>query len=78
MESTDSIDLTTRVDDTGAGGISYVGHAHPGSTEASAAWRIKRITSTTVGPQTITKTEYADGNQYFDNIWNNRAALSYS
>jgi hypothetical protein len=52
----------------------YRGEATPGSLESAAVWRIQRIDI--VGTDfTIL---YADGNNNFDNIWNNRATLSYS
>lgn len=53
----------------------YVGEAEPGSADSAAAWRIKRIETTgTAG----THIEWADGDSSFDNIWDNREALSYS
>lgn len=55
-------------------GVSYVGEALPGALTSGASWRIKRITET--GPDLVI--EFADGNSSFDNIWDNRLALSYS
>ena len=56
------------------GGVTYIGSAECGSASSSAKWQIQRIT--TVGAvQTI---EWADGNGQFDNIWDNRAALTYA
>ena len=54
--------------------LSYVGDAAFNQSEASAVWRIKRIQTT----GTVLKIEWADGNDNFDNIWANRASLSYS
>lgn len=54
--------------------ITYVGEAATGSSTSGALWRVKRITTSGV----ITTIEWADGNGNFDNIWNNRASLSYS
>ena len=48
--------------------LMYVGEAVPGTASATAAWRIKRITPTGV--------EFA-GTAVFDQVWNNRASLSY-
>jgi hypothetical protein len=62
-----------RLDDVG-GGVSYIGEADPGTSLASALWRIKRITD--VGKDT--SIDWADGNGNFDNVWNNRLALAYS
>lgn len=56
------------------GGVTYIGAAECGSTPGSAKWQIQRITA--VGAvQTI---EWADGDGQFDNIWDNRAALTYA
>jgi len=57
-----------------SGTVSYVGQALPGSSPASAVWMIKRLTEV-AGDLTI---EYADGNDDYDNVWDNRLILSYS
>ena len=62
-----------RLDDAG-GGITYVGWAIPGSITSSAIWKLMRMTESS-GDLTI---EWADGNVSYDNVWNNRASLSYS
>lgn len=54
--------------------IEYVGKAVPGSSTASAVWKIFRLTDSVTG----TVKDYADGNDNFDNIWDNRESLSYS
>jgi hypothetical protein len=54
--------------------LSYVGDAEPGSLSSAASWKIRRIQ--TVG--TITTVSFADGNSNFDNVWDNRASLTYS
>lgn len=56
------------------GSTTYIGEADPGSALASAVWRIKRIQ--VVGD--VSTILWADGNSDFDNVWDNRAALSYS
>lgn len=66
-------DYTSRLDDAG-GGVTYVGKAPAGATPASASWQVKRLTES-AGDLTI---EFADGNSSFDNVWNDRATLSYS
>ncbi len=50
----------------------YIGDAAAGTADAAASWRIKRLTN---ADNTII---FADGNTNFDNIWTNRASLSYS
>lgn len=61
-----------RVDDA-SNTITYIGEAAIGSLASAAVWRIKRTSSTTQ----LTTIEYADSNSNFDNIWNNRASLTY-
>lgn len=58
-----------------SGTTTYYGEAAIGSATSSAVWRIRKMTETS-GP-TYTDT-WADGNDNFDNVWDNRASLSYS
>ena len=64
---------TIRYDDVGSG-VAYVGEAVPGTALNAALWRIKKIAET---GDDIAIT-YADGNDNFDNIWNNRLSIVYS
>lgn len=52
----------------------YLGWASPGSTDGEAAWRICKFTYQ--GSYLVSIT-WADGNDSFDNVWSNRASLSY-
>ena len=52
----------------------YIGEAIPGSSESDSVWRIKRMVEDGDDLQIL----FADGDSNFDNIWNNRASLSYS
>lgn len=63
---------TMLIDDASAT-VSYIGEAAVSSSPAAAVWRIRKIDSTSG-----TSILYADGNTFFDNIWNNRAALTYT
>lgn len=65
-----SAPLSIRLDD-GATYL-YVGKAAMGSATSGALWQICRIT------QSDTTLIWADGNAAFDNVWDNRASLSYS
>jgi hypothetical protein len=62
-----------RVDDASST-VTYVGEAAVASSENSAVWRIKKLETT----GTVLKVTWADGNNHFDNVWANRASLSYS
>ncbi len=65
-----SAPLSIRLDD-GATYL-YVGKAAMGSATSSAVWQIQRIT------QADTTVIWADGDAAFNNVWDNRASLSYS
>jgi len=54
------------------GDIDYVGEAAIGTTTSAASWRIKRVDSTTG-----IIIQWA-GTGVFDQVWDNRASLSYS
>jgi hypothetical protein len=64
---------TTRLDEPSAT-ITYVGKAVAGTSAGAASWQISRLTVS--GTELIM--EYADGDMLYNNIWNNRASLSYS
>ena len=61
----------SRQDDVSAS-VSYYGWAVPGTSVASALWRIMK--KDVSGTETFYL--FADGNTDFDNVWDNRAALS--
>lgn len=56
-----------------AGNYTYIGKAPCGSLTSDAKWQIKRIDATTG-----TIIQWCDGNKLFDNIYDNRAALTYT
>jgi len=53
----------------------YMGEAEPGTLNSEKRWRIRRLTYNGTKLETI---EWADGNGNFDNVWDDRASLSYS
>ena len=53
----------------------YLGDAAVASAEGSAVWRIQKLVFGVDGDVTIT---WADGDTSFDNIWTNRASLTYT
>lgn len=53
----------------------YRGEALPGAAEGDPVWRIREIT---IGGDNDVTTLYADGNANFDNVWTDRASLTYS
>lgn len=70
---TTPVKLASIVDEASSS-VLYVGEASIGANQASAVWRIKKVT--TSGTQLVTT--WADGNADFDNIWSNRASLTYT
>ena len=71
--STVSAPCALQFDDAGSG-VSYVGMAAVGTLTSAALWRVKKMAETGAD---IAIT-WADGDSSFDNIWDNRASLSYS
>ena len=65
--------LDLLLDDTSTANITYVWDATIWSATSSAVWRIKRLDETTG-----LSLWWADWNDNFDNIWDNRTSLSYS
>ena len=55
--------------------IAYLGQSAIGTLASSAEWLIMRITYSVTGGVTV---EFADGDSEFDNIWADRASLTYS
>lgn len=66
--------MAMQVDDTT--GTIYQGWAEPGTATSAASWRIRKIV--TSGSPDDTAITFADGDRSFNNIWDNRASLSYS
>jgi hypothetical protein len=69
----DSTNYKTILDNYSTSNIIYVGDADIGSATSSAVWRIQKIDKTT--GIVIT---WADGDDFFNNIWDNRLSLTYS
>jgi len=63
----------TYVDDVSEN-IRYFGYAVPGSLESAAVWRVEKAITT----GNVTALLKADGNANYDNIWDNRASLTYA
>jgi hypothetical protein len=70
-QRTQKANEAVRVDD--AGTYVYVGYAVVGSPTSTAVWKIKRIKTTNV-----VEVLFADGNSFYDNVWNNRSSLTYN
>ena len=55
--------------------IEFVGRTLPNTGKGEAKWQIKKLT---YDGRKITDIQYAGGTNAFNQIWNNRASLSYS
>ena len=65
-----------QLDYDGSGNLLYVGVAHPTQATSDAVWQIRKFAYD--GSGNLLSVKYADGRKDFNQIWDNRAALSYS
>jgi len=70
----ESVAGMAKVVDTTDATVYYKGWADVGVATSAASWRIQRI-SISGGVYSF---DFADGDAEFDNVWDNRASLSYS
>lgn len=63
---------STRIDEA-SGTVTYLGNALCGTATSAAAWQIKKIDSSSGVAIT-----FADGDPQFNNVWSDRASLTYS
>lgn len=68
--------FTTQVDNVSTSLMTYIGKAAVGASTASAVWQIQRVDES--GTPITVVIKWADGDDSFNNIWNNRTSLSYS
>lgn len=61
-------------DTTTTPGVTYLGRAHTGTSRAAAIWQVRKIFSNADGNQEMA---WADGDCAFDNVWDDRATLTY-
>lgn len=66
---------TDTIDPTVFPEVTYRGDALPGVLTSVASWRVQRLTMQSDGDIEIL---FADGDDSYDNIWDNRLSLSYS
>lgn len=66
-------DLPSKIDEA-TSTLIYVGYSlSVGADPTLDVWKIKKIEQT----GTVWEIMYADGDELYDNVWNNRAALNY-
>ena len=62
-----------KIIDEASATVSYIGEAVPSATTSQALWRIRKWDITT-NPKTLF---FADADDNFDNVWDDRATLTY-
>jgi hypothetical protein len=60
--------------DAASATVTYLGEAKPGTATTATFWRIRKITVSGA----ITTIAFAEGNDLFDNVWDDRAGLTYT
>lgn len=70
--STSPKDEALGIDDTTTADTTYIGKAATGTATSAASWKISKLDDSTG------RLTWADGDANYDNIWDNRASLSYS
>lgn len=58
---------------SGSYSVTYVGSAPLESQESESVWKIVKIAES----GSYLYTYFADGNDYFDNIWSDRVSINY-
>ena len=67
--------LTQAIAYNGSNLTEYIGYALPGTPKASAKWLIKKLT---YSGSLVTDIQFANGVIAFNQVWDDRASLSYS
>lgn len=62
-----------RLDDTSTINVIYLGVAEPGTLTSADSWQVKKLDQSS--GLVIT---FADGDDKFNNVWDDRVSLSYS
>ena len=75
VKTVDQVNLAFRQSYDSNGRLEYYGESKPGSVTSDYVWRISKRT---YSGNKLSGLLWAEGNTKFDNIWDNRAALSYS
>ena len=70
------IQYTQQFDYDANGNVIYIGRADIGNATSGAKWQIRKMTYDAVG--NLLTIQFANGNDGYTSIWDNRASLSYS
>ncbi len=72
----DKTDLVHMQDYDGGSNLVYEGWAAPGTTTSAPAWQIRKHTYD--GSNNRLTTKFANGTNDYNQVWDDRASLSYS
>ena len=64
-----------RIDNVTTTNVTYVGKAALGASTSDSVWQIQKIDESQTPETTIIT--WADSNDKYDNVWDNRASLTY-
>ena len=70
------INYTQKFENDSLGRAIYIGFAEPGSATSDPKWQIRKQTKDSIGA--ATDIQFANGENTFDKIWDDRASYSYS
>ncbi len=70
------ITYTQKIENDSSGRPIFIGLAKPGTATSKALWQIRKITYD--GSGFLTDVQWAGGNATFNQVWDDRAGLSYS
>lgn len=76
LQRLNASNLAIQIERDGSGNPIYLGMSTPGTATSDAKWQIRKLTFN--GQNEVTAMQYANGSPNFDQIYNNRASLSYS
>ncbi len=76
LQRANADNLATQLDYDGGANPIYIGLATPGTATSTARWLIKKLTFD--GSDNPTAIKFANGSPNFDQIWDDRASISYS
>lgn len=72
-KNTRNVEESTLIDEA-SDTVTYLGFAKTGSATSASSWQIKKILTS----GNVTSIQFADGNDDYDNVWDDRASLDYS
>lgn len=76
LQRVNSSNISLRLEYDGSSNPIYIGRAKVGTATSTALWQIRKLAFD--GSGNVTSIKYANGSPDYNQIWDNRAGLSYS